>query len=157
MKPPRTEKATRVAFFLFFFFPIPFRSIRSLGFCLNAALGALSFLCCRSCCRHTLPHLRLRNSGSVLRPRASPSHAGSQEGLSRFPVPPLWGDRVVSPHCSDDPLCIVQHTSSLCPCCQVSAWTSCCWNGVMLGSYTTLPLPSQRKEMPGPNSTCTYT
>lgn len=76
-------------------------------------------------------------------------------------VSPLWGDRVVSPHCSDDPLCIVQHTSSLCPCCQVSAWTSgcccCCWNGVMLGSYTTLPLPSQRKEIPGPKSTCTYT
>lgn len=114
MKPPRTEKATRVEFFLFFFFPNPFPSIRSWRFCLNAALGALSFLCCRICCRHRLPHLRRWNSGSVLPPRASPSHAGSQEHLSRFPESLLCGGTELSAHTAQTIHCVLLNTPPRC-------------------------------------------
>lgn len=118
---------------LFFFFPNPFPSIRSLGFCLNVALGALSFLCCRSCCRHTLPHLRLRNSGSVLRPRASPSHAGSQEGLSRFLESLLCGGTELSAHTAQTIHCVLFNTPPRCvPAARLvpgraAAGTELCW------------------------------
>lgn len=133
--------------------------MRILGFffCLNVALGALSIPCGRSRCRHSLPRLHLRNSGSALPPPASPSHAGSQEGLFRFPESLLCGGTELSAHIAQTIHCALFNTPRCVPAARLVPGRAAAGTELYAGKVHDITASIQTKRNPGPNSTYTYT